>query len=61
MEDRNAVRTVLKEHDITHEEVAKLLDVSRPTITLWLAGEVSSPKLDVGITAFAAGLERSRK
>jgi transcriptional regulator with XRE-family HTH domain len=54
--DREAIRRALREAKVTHDQIAAACAVSRPTITLWLSGDISSPALDKAIPAFAAAL-----
>lgn len=57
--DRSEFRTALRRHGVPQKDVAETIGVSETTISLWLKGEVSSPKLDAAIPAYVAGLERS--
>lgn len=58
--DREFLKQSLRRHGITHEDVATAIDSGRSTVSLWLAGEVSSPALDKAIPAYVAGLERGK-
>lgn len=54
--DRDEIRKALHRAGVTHDKLASACKVSRPTVSLWLAGEVSSPALDKAIPAFASAL-----
>lgn len=55
--DRNEIRATLRRHGVPQKAIAEVLEVHESTISLWLKGEVSSPKLDAGVVAYVAGLE----
>lgn len=56
--DRSEVQEALRRLGGTQKDIAAALNISKAAVSLWFTSDVSSPKMDAGITGYVAGLVR---